>query len=42
MTPVKHFDLLSTLETFLFIALHPDIVVWDSHPLTLGATPQQV
>jgi hypothetical protein len=22
--------------------LRPDIVVWDSHPLTLGATPQQV
>jgi hypothetical protein len=21
---------------------HPDIVVWDSHPLTLGATPEQV
>ena len=41
MTPVKHLDLLLTLDIFIY-CLHPDIVVWDSHPLTLGATPQQV
>lgn len=26
----------------ILISLHLDIVIWDSHPLSLGATPQQV
>ena len=30
------------METVFIYCLYPDIVVWDSHPLTLGATPQQV
>jgi hypothetical protein len=30
------------VEIIFIYFLHPDIVVWDSHPLMLGATPQQV
>jgi len=41
MTLVEYLD-FQLVETVLSYCLHPDIVVWDSHPLTLGATPQQV
>jgi len=41
MALVKRFDLLSTLEDIFIYRLHAEIVVWDSHPLTLCVTPQQ-
>ena len=43
MTLVKRFDLVSTLDDFFYLSLtvHPNIVIWNSHLLTLGATPQQ-
>jgi hypothetical protein len=33
--------MLST-RLFLLTILQPDLVIWDSHPLALGATPRQV
>jgi hypothetical protein len=33
---------VATVETIFFLTNGSDLVIWDSHPLALGATPAQV